>query len=211
VLLKPSSRLQINSQCHITAVIENLKSCLTDDVQATPKAFSLFESRYFSTLSNDDVVSAWEALDASFGNLVDKTAAKCEYLGFRGMLTGCYKNKDFKSVAKLTILRHKQQYRNVSNLVETGLCISVSSVPCERVFSIQNHIKIKARASLSTERLSMLIKLSLGPDVANFDYASATVHWKREKRRCLARLYDLFRPRVLEAKIMMKRVMMIYE
>jgi hypothetical protein len=83
--------------------------------------------------------------------------------------------------------------------VEIGLCIPVSSVPCERGFSLQNRIKTKARASLSTESLSMLIKLGLGPDVASFNYAAAAVHWKREKRRHLPRLYEPFKPRVLEA------------
>jgi hypothetical protein len=78
--------------------------------------------------------------------------------------------QDFKAVAKLTIIVHMQQYLSVCKLLEIDLCIVVSS-------------------SLSTESLSMQMKLGLGPDVDSFDYAVVVSPWKKEKRRCLARLY----------------------
>ena len=81
--------------------------------------------------------------------------------------------KDFKAVAKFTIMRHMQQYPNVCKLLEVDQCTPVSLVPCEHGFSFQNRIKTEAAASLSTESLSMLMILGLGTDVDCFDYAAA--------------------------------------
>ena len=87
------------------------------------------------------------------------------------------------------------QYPNVCELLEVGLCIPVSSVPCESGF-FQKRIETKVRGSLSTESLSMLMKLGLGHNVDSFDYAAAVSHWKKEKRKRLACLYEPFKPRV---------------
>lgn len=71
----------------------------------------------------------------------------------------------FTAVAKLTILRHKQQYPKVCKLLEVSLCIPVSSVQREHGFFFQNSIKTKARVILSEESSSMLMKLGFGPNL----------------------------------------------
>jgi hypothetical protein len=48
---------------------------------------------------------------------------------------------------------HSELVPNFSKLCCIALCISVTSVECERVFSCQNRFKSKFRASLSPEKL----------------------------------------------------------
>ena len=75
---------------------------LTDEVQATLKAFSLFEPRYVSMLADDDIVSSSNALEAFFSNLIDAATAKKWVCGVKGLLLGCYR-KILKLLASLVL------------------------------------------------------------------------------------------------------------
>ncbi|KAH3739904.1 hypothetical protein DPMN_046594 [Dreissena polymorpha] len=70
------------------------------------------------------------------------------------------------------------------------MCIPVSSVACERGFSLQNRIKVKSRTSLNPENLENLMKISAGPGLDSFPYNRAIKHWRTQKKRRLARLYQ---------------------
>ena len=85
--------------------------------------------------------------------------------------------------------RHFEEYPLTKKLCHISLCIPITSVPCERGFSLQNRIKVKSRTSLTPENLDMLMKLSVGPDIDSFPYEKAVRHWHREKRQRLVRLY----------------------
>ena len=49
---------------------------------------------------------------------------------------------------------------------------------------------MKSRTALTPETLDMLMKLSTGPEIEDFPYPVAIQHWRKEKKRRLARLYQ---------------------
>ena len=75
---------------------------------------------------------------------------------------------------------HVPNYVAVCKLL---LCIPVTSVECERTFSMQNRIKNKLCNRLGEERVDVLIKISLGPATEVFDFRTAVQHWKAAKQR----------------------------
>ena len=78
---------------------------------------------------------------------------------------------------------------NILLLVQILLVLPISSANCERAFSAQKRIKSDVRSSLSTSRLSDLIRISTkGPELELFDPSTATTKWlKSGKRRLLPR------------------------
>ena len=68
------------------------------------------------------------------------------------------------------------------------LCVPVTSVECERAFSLQNRIKTKLRNRLGEERIDLLMQISMGPgpSVESFEYKAAVRQWKKQKQRRLA-------------------------
>ena len=56
-----------------------------------------------------------------------------------------------------------EDYPEISRLCRTALCIPVTRVDCERRFSMQNKIKVKAWTSLNPETLETLMKLAVCP------------------------------------------------
>lgn len=86
--------------------------------------------------------------------------------------------------------RHLEEYPEIARLCRMALCIPVTSVACERGFSLQSKIKVKSRTSLTPETLETLMKLSCGPEIEDFPYEQAIRHWNLEKKHRLARLYQ---------------------
>jgi hAT family C-terminal dimerisation region len=62
------------------------------------------------------------------------------------------------------------------------LCIPVTSVECERAFSLQNRLKTKLRNRLGEDRVNVLMKLSMGPPIELFDFPTAVRYWKAAKQ-----------------------------
>ena len=73
----------------------------------------------------------------------------------------------------------------------------VTSVECERGFSLQNRIKNKFRCSLKPESVDKLMKIcQLGPSVESFTGMPAAIHlWLKQKARRKKRLVQPFKPR----------------
>ena len=101
-------------------------------------------------------------------------------------MKGSYRNIKFQSFCHRILTRHAEDYPEITRLCKIAMCISVSSVACERGFSLQSKIKVKARTSLTHEALDMLMKLATGPEIKTFPYELAMRHWNKEKKRRLA-------------------------
>jgi hypothetical protein len=73
----------------------------------------------------------------------------------------------------------RDQFPNLTKLVELALVVPVSNGVVERVFSHQNLIKTKLRNKMSVQTLNFHLLLSLnGPkDFSNYDYEKAYVFW----------------------------------
>ena len=71
---------------------------------------------------------------------------------------------------------------NASVLASIGLCMQLTSVECERSFSVQNHLKSKFRASLQSEKLDCLLKINiLGPPLVAYSPDAAIRHWLKKR------------------------------
>ena len=102
---------------------------------------------------------------------------------------------NFKTFCKKVLKTHTEDFPEVSRLCRIALCVPVTSVACERGFSLQNKIKVKARTSLNPESLDTLMKFAKGPVLEDFPYERAIQHWNNQKKRRLARLYQPLKPK----------------
>lgn len=69
-------------------------------------------------------------------------------------------------------------FQNVLHLVHILLVLPVSSAVCERGFSTQKRIKSDARASLHTDTVEDLIRISVeGPSLEDFDARESVASW----------------------------------
>ena len=66
-----------------------------------------------------------------------------EWPRLKGMITGAYANLTTSQLCKRLILLHGDVMPNVSKLAAIALCMQLTSVECERSFSIQNRLKNK--------------------------------------------------------------------
>lgn len=171
---------------YIQSVCENLEKRMSVNAPVL-KAFSVLEPSTCETLCKSEVESCLEVLSKTYG--VDPKELSLEYCGVSALLKGSYRNIEYKAFCKMIMKRHSVDFPLISKLCHISLCIPVSSVECERGFSLQNRIKVKFRTSLTPENLDTLMKLSSGPAVDQFPYEKAIRHWHRAKKRRLARLY----------------------
>ena len=79
---------------------------------------------------------------------------------------------------RLTKDPYKMDLKNILLPVQILLVLPISSANCERAFSAQKRIKSDVKSSLSTSRLSDLIRISTeGPELELFDPSTATTKW----------------------------------
>lgn len=85
----------------------------------------------------------------------------------------------FAEVWAVVFKRYHQSFPNVCKVAAHVLVSPVSSVECERGFSVQNHIKSKLRNCLAVDTLDMLMRLRLfGPHrFAELDLQAAVQGW----------------------------------
>ena len=74
---------------------------------------------------------------------------------------------------------------NMSILASIALCMQLTSVECERNFSVQNKMKSKFRALLKAEKMDTSFKKinRVGPDLETYDPNPSITHWMKKKKR----------------------------
>lgn len=143
-----------------------------------------------------DMAAGYQEDKRDIGKLLDKDKLKDEWPKLKGMLTGCYKNLSTKAMCKRVIQVHADKgLSEFTKLCTIALCISVTSVECERSFSTQNRLKNKYRSSLKENNLDHLItmNMSMVPFV-HYDPSKAVEIWLKKKRR-KRRLFEGYKPR----------------
>ena len=141
----------------------------------------------FSVLG-DDIERKLTILSDRYG--LDSHKLRLEHAGIQPLLKGLYKSLSFQAFCGMVLVSHLEDFPLTATLCKIALCIPVTNVACEREFSLQNKIKVKSRTALSPETLDMLMKLSTGPEIEDFPYPAAIQHWRKEKKRRLAQLYQ---------------------
>ncbi|KAG1674501.1 Zinc finger protein 862 [Nymphon striatum] len=119
-----------------------------------------------------------------------------EWPVLHSLLLGSYRKLNPMQVCKAIIFKHAEDLPVFAKLSEAALCICVTSVACERGFSLQNKLKTKARSSLSSESLEKLMKICVGPETSSFPFVSAVQHWNKCKRRRYGSLIKSKKPRL---------------
>ena len=69
------------------------------------------------------------------------TELKREYTGVKTLLKGYCRNITYKAFCKMMTGRHQHEFPVTQKLCHMSLCIPITSVACERGFSLQNIIK----------------------------------------------------------------------
>ena len=96
-----------------------------------------------------------------------------ELIKLTPLMYGCYSGLRFDGVARMLLIRHKEEFPQACRLAEIGLCLPVSTASCKRGFSHQNRIKIKSRIRLLPENLDRLMKIASGPEINSFPLGDA--------------------------------------
>ncbi len=90
----------------------------------------------------------------------------------------------FEDVCHLLITQYNHIYPEFSKLAAYALTIPVSSVVCERGFSIQNRIHHGKRSLLGEDRLNNLMLLTMdGPSLPQMDYGHAAQVFRDASKR----------------------------
>lgn len=127
--------------------------------------------------------------------LLDEVKLKQEWVRLNAMIKGAYSKLETNQLCKRLILHHKDIMPEFSKLAVIALCLSLTSVECERSFSTQNRLKSRYRASVKADQLDVMMKISmLGPDPKEFNPYQAIRLWANKKKRRRGRLYAEYRP-----------------
>jgi len=101
----------------------------------------------------------------------------------------CYAKLGPTAFIQRILTEHGDALPAYSSMCKLLLCVPVTSVECERAFSLQNRIKTKLRNRLGEERVDLLMRISMGPSIDTFEHNAAVRHWQKQKQRRLAMLY----------------------
>ena len=105
------------------------------------------------------------------------------------LVSECYKQLEPAAFIQRILAQHAEDLPHYTTMCKLLLCIPITSVECERAFSLQNRLKTKLRNRLGEERVDLLMVLNMGPPIDRFDHVAVVRHWRAEKKRKLSMLY----------------------
>jgi len=119
---------------------------------------------------------------------------KKDWTKAKSAVSNSYKNLTSDKLCHRIITLHAQLLPDYAILCQIALCLCVTSVECERGFSLQNRLKTKFRCSLKPESVDKLMKIcQLGPSVDAYSPAPAINAWLKAKDRRKKRLAQPFK------------------
>jgi hypothetical protein len=112
---------------------------------------------------------SWNSSHGSFNfpPLMDHATCKREFLAFKLQCTTKWGDKNFEDLWGMITWNHALQarYLNLLILAELAHVQCVSTMTCERAFSVQKLIKTKVRNRLGSKNLNAMLRIALeGPD-----------------------------------------------
>jgi hypothetical protein len=121
-----------------------------------------------------------------FPPLMDHATCKREFLAFKLQCTTKWGDKNFEDVWGMITWNHALQarYPNLLILVELAHVQCVSTMTCERAFSVQKLIKTKVRNRLGNKNLDAMLRIALeGPDEEVDDIIGDAIPlWKKDSK-----------------------------
>lgn len=221
---KIESELSDLKKVYISSLMKNIKHRFRKEDSEIFKDFSLLlEPAVVNSAGSEEIEAALEALGTLYSakevtivhggiedareeitqveQLLDREKMKEEWPALRGMISGSYKNLSTQNLCSRVILLHGDMMPELAKLCTIALCISVTSVECERSFSAQNRIKSKYRCSLKTENLSNLLNIQMNSaTLTDYDPRKAVKLWMAKKKRRLGRLCQPYKARAKKKK-----------
>lgn len=168
----------------------------TEETEAALEAIGTFYSVKEVTIVHGDIEEPREE-KTEVAQLLDKEKLKQEWPILKGMISGSYKQLNTQTLCSRVIQLHNNMMPELAKLCTIALCISVTSVECERSFSAQNRIKSKYRCSLKTENLNSLLNIQMNSiTLSDYNPVTAVKLWITKKKRRIGRLCQPYKPRV---------------
>ncbi|XP_060568155.1 zinc finger protein 862-like [Ruditapes philippinarum] len=131
---------------------------------------------YYGTCNSDTGVEPF----------IDGTEALLEWEKCKDLIVQQrYPCHTLQSIWKLLSVQHPGAFPNLVKLAMVAVLAPLQTATVERGFSVQNNIKGSGRNRLSSDRLNVLMRISLGPNIENFEFAKAVNKWKESKERRL--------------------------
>ena len=126
---------------------------------------------------------------------------KQEWPVLKGMISGSYKHLTTQNLCCRVIQLHRDMMPELAKLCTIVLCISITSIECERSFSAQNRIKCNYRCSIKTENLNNLLNIQMN-SVTLKDYGplESVKLWMAKKKRRIGRLCQPYKARAKKLK-----------
>ncbi|KAJ8006709.1 hypothetical protein DPEC_G00110030 [Dallia pectoralis] len=119
-------------------------------------------------------------------NGVNTELAKGEFVDLKLLISRMFKEKTYLNLWELMLTKEPycSEYKNILHLVHILLVLPVSSAVCERGFSSQKRMKSDTRASLHTDTVDDLIRISVeGPSLEDFDARESVARPKGKKAK----------------------------
>ena len=136
-------------------VLEPITVCNTEDQDSNDSLRHL--ANFYGTeketiIVYGNLIEGTEESKREIAPLLNQDGLIKEWPRLKGMIRGTYSNLDVDQLCQKIIVVHKTVMPNASVLASIGLCMQLTSMECERSFSVQNHLKSKFRASLQSEK-----------------------------------------------------------
>ena len=180
-------------------VLEPITVCNTDESECDESLShlaSFYGTEKETTIVHGNLIEGTEETVTVINPLLNQEGLLQEWPRLKGMIKGAYANLDSENLCMKVILMHKTLMPNAYVLACIGICMQLTSVECERSFSVQNHIKSKFRASLKSEKLDCLLKINiLGPALEKYEPDTAIMHWLRNKKKRKKRFFASYKAR----------------
>ncbi len=177
----------------INHLIGNLEERFPQDQVSVVTAFNILGMRPISFLSKLDLES-WgneelNVLLAHYSNttLCDSEATKVEWCKLKNLVvTSAYPRDKLADLWRIIKQFHADEFPNMLKLAAMGLVLPTHTADCERIFSIQNLVKVPRRNRLSEDKLeACMVIIAEGPEPEQFDWNAALSLWKAAKVRKL--------------------------
>ena len=127
--------------------------------------------------------------------LLDREKLSGEWPRLKAMVCASYKNLSLQNLCKRVITLH-QDLTAFATLFKIALCFSVTSIECERSFSVHNRIKNKYRGSIKSEKLDTLISIAMSKvELTSFNPNKAIRLWLAKTKRRKSRLCQEYKAR----------------
>ena len=128
-------------------------------------------------------------MDGTMG--IDRSACEREYSEFTSFVkqhTLLKKCSTLQELSESVLSRESivELFPNMNKLFVHALVLPVSTVDCERCFSLMKRVKTTLRNRMSTTTLDALLRIRIeGPDSAEFNFPAAARKWATIRNRRL--------------------------